>query len=60
MARDNKKNLVGFVGDGLNDCAALASAPTVPRALRHRDARKRFRDACGAFLSRAKGYLHTE
>ena len=26
MARDNKKNLVGFVGDGLNDCAALASA----------------------------------
>jgi hypothetical protein len=40
--------------------AALSSAPTVPRALRHRDARKRFRDACGAFLSRAKGYLHTE
>jgi hypothetical protein len=40
--------------------AALRSAPTVPRALRHRDARKRFRDACGAFLSRAKGYLHTE
>ena len=36
------------------------SAHTVPRALRHLDARKRFRDACGAFLSRAKGYLHTE
>ena len=39
---------------------ALRGAPTVSRALRSREARKAFRDACSAFLARAKGYLHTE